>query len=1089
MANIATTRSLTQAIVTYSCTGQPSKIASDLGSANVNSALLQKIVSLMAAGAAALAARKYQTAISEYRAAESLIYAHLDPQWDPELGPSLNVSLPRDATLFDPLLSAASQWLNILSVPTPISPVRPLLTTTELPLVTTRLHGAGLGMASATPAATAETVSDIRLASIYASEGNAVASSAAVERAEAEDGATASSLESALGLSAASAAPGSADLTKPTAKLRADTTRHATAKTTAAAPVATIPVLGDIPPKILAQRQVGIVTGASPNYSIVSLQWPAAGSPAIATIKSYLYAPHVSATTLPDAQMVGGGLWQQALNLPYLYFYVIPVALGQSYQGLGDYQKAITEYFLAAQYTYINTAVEGPFLWVQLANCYLSAGDALYQKGDVADALTQYSNVLQPGNATAPSTQLYTTSSLSVAANIAKTLIPQLASLAANGIGNLSSDDTLIATVLLKVFGRLGQINANLDFWGIYAAAVPIWTFAYLQQIAINFTQLAIEAEQQVINFWAQSEAAALTVDQLQGQVSQANGQVAAASAAVATALTQAVAYGQAVTMANTRASDAAADATEYQTQNSQALEDQALASVTSQGNDYSDGLFWPYSSAQQMLDNSAGDDSAEAAGEQWQAGTYSQQYQVDSMNRTTTEMQQAAVQAQLQADAANAQFNAALTNLAVAQAQASTAQQTLDAYDANTLTPQVWAGMGNFMWDIYMSYMGQAITIAKLMQQAYNFENDTNLTYIQDSYSGVVVGLLGADALMADIQNFTYDLATTTRGKIQLVKTSISLATNYAYRFNTQFIPTGTMSFETSLDDFDSEYPGSYQGRIQSVSVSVQGIVPPSGISGTLTNGGISWYRLPSDIATSSNNSKLRIQNSDTLVLSDYSPSQDGPLSSTDGSQQLGIFQGAGVASTWVLSLPPSINDIDYNAVTDVVLTFLYETRFDSKLIPTVLAGLASRPGFYSRQRAIPLAWLYPDLFYAFHTSGTLTLSLAASDFPYNQTNPIVTAVGVLLTSLTPSSLNGVTISVSAPGQTAVAAQTNASGSISSQTNSTLSGLVGGPAIGNWIITISAANNPNLVSNGQLNLSAFMNMTLLFDYTFVPRN
>ena len=41
-------------------------------------------------------------------------------------------------------------------------------------------------------------------------------------------------------------------------------------------------------------------------------------------------------------------------------------------------------------------------------------------------------------------------------------------------------------------------------------------------------------------------------------------------------------------------------------------------------------------------------------------------------------------------------------------------------------------------------------------------------------------------------------------------------------------------MVFETTLDDFDSVFPGTYQGRIRRVTVNVQGIVPPAGISGS---------------------------------------------------------------------------------------------------------------------------------------------------------------------------------------------------------------------------------------------------------------
>jgi hypothetical protein len=1072
---------LTQAIKTYSLAPAPSKIPGSLSNGNDDTTLLQQIVSLINEGATALAARQYQDAIADYRAAESLIYSQIDPQWDPHVGLIPGVQLPRDADLFTPLLSSSSQWLNVLSVPTPTSPVRPLLEPpVSLPLATTELHGAGLVTPAENPTATAEAVSDIRLATIYSSQGNAAASDAASARAATEDQATASELAKAAGL--------------PTNPVRGPQRikKPAPSTTNSTAAEASVSVLTDIPAGILTQRQAGIVTGTSPAYTIVPMEWSAASAPDVGSITAYLYEPHVTATSLPDAVMIDAGLAHYALTLPYYYFYVILVGLAQAYQALGDYQHAISQYLIAAQYAYINAAVEGPYIWVQLATCYLAWGDVYYQQDDTSNALAQYSNVLllQGASPAAPSTPLYALSSLAAATTIANQLIPELPALAKSGIASLSSDDTLIATVLLQVYGRLSQLNSGLDFWGNYQASVPIWTFDYLQQVAVNFAQLAVQSEQQVINFWTQAQQAQLTAAQLQSQVAQTSAQVIAARQTAAQAQAQANAYLAASLVAELTAANAQQNANEYAAMNSLSLQYQAWSELIAAGQEQSaHGLGYP--NTPQQLESSANSYNTRyltfQIGDQWQAGLYSQQYQTDSLQRASVEAEAAATQAQQELTAANAQVLVANANVVVAQLQASGAAQALQVFDADTFTPQVWLTMGSFMLQIYQGYMNMALAAAKLMEKAYNFENDTTITYIQDSYSGVVDGLLGADALMADIQEFSYDIATTTRGKLQLVKTSISLATNYGYLFNTQLVQTGSMSFQTSLDDFDSQYPGIYQGRIKSVSLQLQGIVPASGVSGTLTNGGISWYRLPSDIATDSTSSKMRIQGADTLVLSDYNPGQDGVLDSSDG-PQLGIFEGAGVASTWTLSIPPSLNDIDYGSLTDVVLTFLYEVRFDPQLVPTVLADLAARPGWYSRQRAIPLAWLYPDLFYAFQSSGTLTLSLGAGDFPFNQTSPVVTDVAVLLSSTTAASVAGVNVSLCPPGKAAATAVTNVTGAASSQTDANWTGLDGGSVLGNWVIAIDAADNPGLVSDGQLNLSVFNNMTLMFDYTFTPR-
>lgn len=1106
--------SLTQRIRTYSFLDRAPVNLSEVNTTDVYAALLSRIDSLLASAGASFAARDYNDALSTYFACESLIYAQLDPQWDPDLGTKFRVLLPRDPALFSPLLSATCQWLDILPVQVSVSPVRPSAPVAA-PLLSgvSGLYGAGLSQVSTDPAAAAEALSDMHLATIFADQGNTAASTATVTRAQGLD----------PGIAAALAPPGSPAPATPPAPVApvapvspigvrlpeeasADSAPAAALTTVASAgslstsalrlvalslgdqtdPILTLP---ELPIALLAQKQAGLLTGTGTSFGVTTLQWAQAGSPDVTTIANAMYAPHVTAATLPDSLLNETSLWERALLLPHNYFYVIPLAIAQSYQALGDYAQAETYYLQAAAYTYLNTQTEGPYLWVCLATLYSQWGNDIYQQGDAVTAATIYGKVITPGSTTAPGTPLYTLTGLATAAQIAETLLPELASLVTNGVSGVSADDVTIASVLLQIYGKLGQISAGLDYWGNYTATVPIWTFSYLQQVAINFAQLAMQAENEVINFWNEADQATLTATELTNQVAQANGQVNAAQQQLAAAQAQASAYQAGLTLANTRATDAAQDAQQYAATNSQVIIIQATGQQVAGGDDGDYAGVSAMASQYLAGQTISGDSATVAAATDLAANQLSQQYQVDSMNRTTTEMQQAAAEAQAQLTAANAQVTAAQAGVAVAQLEAQGAAQTLQVFDADTFTPQVWTAMGNFIDAIYDRYMAMALQAAKLMQQAYNFENDTTLSYIKSSYEGVVNGLLAADALMADIQAFTDDLVTSNRGKKQYVKQSISLAGRYGYLFETQLRKTGSMTFETTLDDFDSVYPGTYEGRIQQVDVSVQGIVPPTGVSGTLSNNGISVYRLPSDLATAATPSKVRIQSAETLVLSDYDPTQDGVLDSSTGNQT-GIFEGAGVASSWTLSLPPAINDINYGTLTDVVLTFLYEARFDPQLVQPVLSSLASRPGYYDRELAIPLAWMYPDLFYGFVNSGTLTLTLSASDFPLNQTNPTVLAVSLLASMASGTSSTGITMTLTAPGKSAVTGVTDATGTISSQdTGSTWAAATGESALGNWTITLPAASNAALAPGGKLNLSALINMVLVLDYSFQPRS
>ena len=369
---------------------------------------------------------------------------------------------------------------------------------------------------------------------------------------------------------------------------------------------------------------------------------------------------------------------------------------------------------------------------------------------------------------------------------------------------------------------------------------------------------------------------------------------------------------------------------------------------------------------ADQMMSGSyslSGDRGTLAAAESLTAARLQNQYQIATMNRQANELSAAAAQAGAEVAAANARVTAAQASAHAAAVRVQASQQLVQAFDQQRFTPDVWNALGDRMNGLSQRYLMWALGIAKRMQSAYNFENDVAVQIIRPDYtSSEVHGLLAADALMADIQSFTYDLITSTAPKPQPLKQTISLSQRYPFQFETQLRRTGSMDFQTDLDDFDSVYPGTYAGRIEHVEVAVDGIIPARGISGSLTNAGISQYRTPS---ASGGTMKQRVQNRETQIVSDFDVRADALVDNPDR-RQLGVFQGAGLASTWTLALPKDVNQqLDFNALVDVRLTFTYRARFDPDLRASVLAELAARPGIHARQRPFPLRWVFADAFF----------------------------------------------------------------------------------------------------------------------------
>ena len=1057
------------------------------------------------------AARNYRAAIGAYLKAQALIYAQLDSSC--VLGEVQRIpDLPRDPSLFDPMLSAAIEWMNVLPVLGPVSPVRPQVAVNPAMLgAVTTANGAGLASPTISSATGMQAAADLHLAATLTSLGNTSGAQFFLNRANHADSAVATLLDPvkatpspvtpvaaspvtgrpvatpARGIQAAEGAAGRGMM--PLAITTPVLVSPITASPIIAQPVTISPVVL-LPPPATVTRSLGILADGT----VSRVTWAAGASPALAAVKAAAYAARPGAATLNDAISSPAMASDLVLAMPHHYFYVIPLGLAQCSHALGDWANAEKFYLQAAAYPYLNTGLEAPYVWTQLATLYLDWGNALYMSGDVTHALTAYEHVLNADGSVPSTSALYTTTALAPAATAARSVVANLAGLVSDpAFASTLNIDPQMCSVILEVHQRLVQIAAGLDFWGHWASRVPIWTFDYLQQVAVNFAQLAISAEQQVISYWDRADQGQLTQLQLSQQVSQANAEVAASRAQTQAAQAQQQVYQLGLALAQQRATDAQANAGLYARTSAAAIVHQALQTQLSGGDDGDAAQLNSYADIMMSGNYDLSDGRATlAAAEQLTAARLSQQYEVAALQRTANELQTAQVQAQAEVTAANAQVTAALAAHAVASLKAQQAAAMVSAFNAQTFTPDVWMAMGDEMMRMYQRYFAMALSAAKLMQQAYNFETDQQLSLIKDSYaSDEIKGLLGADALMADVQGFTYDLITSTRSKVQPIKHTISLAQQYGWDFETQFRKTGSMTFETRIDDFDNYYPGTYACRIKSIQVNAVGLVPVTGLSGTLTCSGLSWYRLPSDLwaTTEATGLKTRVQNSETLVLSDYAPGTDALLYTPD-TRMGAIFSGAGVVSSWQLNVPKEINDIDYGALLDVTITFLYEARFDPQLASRVQAQLASNPGTNSLQRGIPIRWVYPDLFFSFIQTGELTLTLAAGDFPVNQTMPQLTSVGLQLSTSAPQAASGITFSLATPGNaTAAKAATDANGSISSLTaGSAWAPLATGSALGGYSLSVTAADNPALAGQGTLDLSGIQNVALVLTYTYTPR-
>ena len=450
--------------------------------------------------------------------------------------------------------------------------------------------------------------------------------------------------------------------------------------------------------------------------------------------------PDVWNSLTPDQQ-------QQALQ----YLVRGHFGLADSHSAFGDYEAAENDYSTVMfDLPSFLSADQLAYVFLQWSTLYLDWGNALFRANSVADALTQYTKLIKPDD-TLPARSdggLYGFPSLQPSMNSAAKIAQNISQLIAGlQTANSLGVNPLLAAAFLEAHQQLVKIGNSLDFWGHFHNTVPIWTFDYLQGAAGDFAQFAVNAERDFITFQERSDQGSATREQLLQLASQAGAEVDAAGAQAAAVAAEAQAYAQGADLAKQRATDAQSNADEYTQTSSQAIQLDAMRSQIAGGDGQSPDIL--NAIADQFTAGgkpNASDDlnpssdlygvysrNNVAAGAQLASAKVSQQYEIDSLQRTADQMKSAAAQAATEAAAAQARVAAANAATAVATLHAEAAQQNLQAFQSQTFTPDVWQRMANSMFRLYRRYLDMALKTALLMQQAYNFETDQSLRIHQE--------------------------------------------------------------------------------------------------------------------------------------------------------------------------------------------------------------------------------------------------------------------------------------------------------------------------------------------------------------------
>lgn len=764
---------------------------------------------------------------------------------------------------------------------------------------------------------------------------------------------------------------------------------------------------------------------------------------------------------------------QMVAYLPHMYFFVIPMSIGDCYLGIGNLKQAEEQYLSVLPYPFINKNYEIVKLWTRLAEVYLEMGDDAYRRAkdsvaQFAEARTAYENIVRTDGTLNANSPLYRDAKF---AGIKTRITNFLA--AADRVAHVENPS--LTTKVLEARTKLNQIKVGLNFFGFAANYTPPFSFEYLQNTARYFAQQASQIEQRYIQYKSTAENEEFRREQLSQQAEVARQSVVLEQRGVAEAQAGIAVAQASLNYAETQRVNAVQSQTEFNNVRWELLElaeAEAWSSAAAVGEDDEVRQTWNgnyYSSHRKNRSDVLQDLAHQRTRISHDLEAAKLQRAIDAANAYKGVAQAQVTQAQARKDIAEQRVQ-------IAQLQQRFAEENRDFLDMREFSARLWYELARQARRLKQRYLDMATEVAFLMERAYNAETERGLRVIRYDYSQASTNnLMGADFLLADIDYFTLDHVTTSKHKKAPVKKTISIADSFAMAFN-RLKTRGSCFFQTELADFDRENPGLFLCKLRNIELVFVGITGATSIAGSLRNVGVSKFRMEGGGITT------RVYPSDVMPLSQYDIRQDA-LAFRFNPNDLRLFENNGIETLWQLDLPRNANTFDYDEILDVQLVLYYDGFFSPTLETNIKAALPTKG---TASRAFSSRMTFPDEMFYLKNKGEAELVFDAGMFPRNQTKLTRTDVTLKATGAA-ATINKLKLRLTSAGTAGeIVLTTNAAGEVNDATpGQPLRALRNKPMEDKWTLRILAADNPGLVTNGVLNLSGLTDVLFFFEYSF----
>jgi hypothetical protein len=244
---------------------------------------------------------------------------------------------------------------------------------------------------------------------------------------------------------------------------------------------------------------------------------------------------------------------------------------------------------------------------------------------------------------------------------------------------------------------------------------------------------------------------------------------------------------------------------------------------------------------------------------------------------------------------------------------------------------------LSSTMQRLYRQAYNNALSIARLAEQAYRYERDDNNVFIESNYfESTRGGLLAGERLQMALQTMERRYLETNYRKNEIDQ-AFSL-TQINPKALIMLKQTGTCEFSIPEVFFDLFYPGQYRRKIQSVRLTIPSVTGPYTNVGATLSLTSSRIRMEPRLGAA----ELReVPRSRTTTIATSTAQNDaGVFQLNFRDDRYMPFEGAGAISSWKLQLPKNFRQFDYDTINDVIIHISYVSEYDELFRVTVEEG-----------------------------------------------------------------------------------------------------------------------------------------------------